>query len=279
MLLLWLIGFICVRGVPYISPDFLTTESSYLRGTIGILPNLLNTLYLIGVALAVALPLGIGAAVYLTEYAENKRVIDCLEFALETLAGIPSIIFGLVGMLLFTQLFGLRQGILAGALTLVMIILPTVVRTTQESLRVVPQAYREGAMALGAGEWHTIRTAALWDEVKDRLHSSALGLSGGQQQRLCIARSLAVEPEVILLDESTSALDPVSTGKIEELLLRLKEKYTVVMVTHNMQQAQRISDKCAFFWLGELVEYGRTQDIFERPRDVRTQGYVSGSMG
>lgn len=121
--------------------------------------------------------------------------------------------------------------------------------------------------------------AALWDEVKDRLHSSALGLSGGQQQRLCIARSLAVEPEIILMDESTSALDPISTGKIEELAMQLKEKYTVIMVTHNMQQARRIADKCAFFWLGELVEFAPTDLLFTKPKDVRTQMYVSGSMG
>ena len=124
-----------------------------------------------------------------------------------------------------------------------------------------------------------LRGAALWDEVKDRLKSSALGLSGGQQQRLCIARSLAVEPDIILMDESTSALDPISTGKIEELALKLKERYTVIMVTHNMQQARRISDKCAFFWLGEMVEFAPTNELFNHPKDVRTQLYVSGSMG
>ncbi|MDO4203319.1 MAG: phosphate ABC transporter ATP-binding protein PstB [Selenomonadaceae bacterium] len=126
---------------------------------------------------------------------------------------------------------------------------------------------------------NALRGAALWDEVKDRLRSSALGLSGGQQQRLCIARSLAVEPNIILMDESTSALDPISTGKIEELALKLKERYTVIMVTHNMQQARRISDRCAFFWLGEMVECAPTDQLFNQPKDVRTKLYVSGSMG
>ena len=123
------------------------------------------------------------------------------------------------------------------------------------------------------------RSAAIWDEVKDRLKSSALGLSGGQQQRLCIARALAVEPEVLLMDESTSALDPISTGKIEDLALQLKEKYTVVMVTHNMQQAARISDNCAFFLLGELVEFGQTDRLFSDPRDKRTEDYITGRFG
>ena len=123
------------------------------------------------------------------------------------------------------------------------------------------------------------RSAAIWDEVKDRLKASALGLSGGQQQRLCIARALAVEPEVLLMDESTSALDPISTGKIEDLALQLKEKYTVIMVTHNMQQAARISDNCAFFLLGELVEFDKTDRLFSAPRDKRTEDYITGRFG
>ena len=125
----------------------------------------------------------------------------------------------------------------------------------------------------------SLRDAAIWDEVKDRLKSSALGLSGGQQQRLCIARALAVEPDVLLMDESTSALDPISTGKIEDLAVQLKEKYTVIMVTHNMQQAARISDNCAFFLLGELVEWGKTDKIFSNPADRRTEDYITGRFG
>ena len=125
----------------------------------------------------------------------------------------------------------------------------------------------------------SLRDAAIWDEVKDRLKKSALGLSGGQQQRLCIARALAVEPEVLLMDEPTSALDPISTSKIEELSLQLKEKYTIIIVTHNMQQAVRISDCTAFFLLGELIEFGKTEELFAQPKDKRTEDYITGRFG
>ena len=125
----------------------------------------------------------------------------------------------------------------------------------------------------------SLRSAAIWDEVKDRLKKNALGLSGGQQQRLCIARALAVEPQVLLMDEPTSALDPISTSKIEELATELKERYTIVIVTHNMQQVARISDRTAFFLLGELVEYGDTEQIFAQPRDKRTEDYITGRFG
>ncbi len=124
-----------------------------------------------------------------------------------------------------------------------------------------------------------LRDAAIWDEVKDRLKKNALGMSGGQQQRLCIARALAVEPKVLLMDEPTSALDPISTSRIEELVMELREKYTIVMVTHNMQQAVRVSDHTAFFLLGELVEFGKTDDIFSQPKDQRTEDYITGRFG
>ena len=124
-----------------------------------------------------------------------------------------------------------------------------------------------------------LRDVAIWEEVKDRLNKSALGLSGGQQQRLCIARALAVEPEVLLMDEPTSALDPISTSKIEDLAVELREKYTIIMVTHNMQQAARISDKTAFFLLGEMVEYGDTESIFSMPKEKRTEDYITGRFG
>ena len=125
----------------------------------------------------------------------------------------------------------------------------------------------------------SLKQAAIWDELKNRLKKSALGLSGGQQQRLCIARALAVEPEVILMDEPTSALDPISTSKIEDLVVDLKEKYTIIMVTHNMQQAARISDETVFFLLGEIVEAGKTDEIFSNPRDKRTEDYITGRFG
>ena len=164
-LLLFLIGYIFWRGLGHISWKLLSTQSSYLTDSIGILPNILNTLYIILVAMILALPIGVGAAIYLTEYAQNRHLKRIIEFATETLTGIPSILFGLVGMLFFIQLLGLQQGILAGGLTLVVMILPTIIRTTQESLKTVPQAYREGALALGAGKWHTIRTVVLPNAV------------------------------------------------------------------------------------------------------------------
>ena len=125
----------------------------------------------------------------------------------------------------------------------------------------------------------SLRNAAIWDETKDRLKKSALGMSGGQQQRLCIARALAVKPEILLMDEPTSALDPISTSKIEDLCMELKKSFTIVMVTHNMQQAARISDKTAFFLLGEVIEYGNTDEIFSMPKDTRTENYISGRFG
>ena len=160
-LLLFVIGYIFYRGLGNISWELLTSQTSYLKDTIGILPNILNTLYIILVSMVIVLPLGVGAAIYLTEYASNHKVVAVIEFASETLTGIPSTIYGLVGMLFFTQLLGLKQGILAGGLTLVIMILPTIIRTTQESLKTVPHSYREGALALGAGKWHMVRTVVL----------------------------------------------------------------------------------------------------------------------
>ena len=164
-LLMFLIGYIFYRGLGNITWELLTSQTSYIKATIGILPNILNTLYLIVVAMAIVLPLGVGAAVYLTEYAANHRLVAVIEFATETLTGIPSIIFGLVGMLFFLQLVGWQAGIKAGGLTLVIMVLPTIVRTTQESLKTVPQSYREGALSLGAGKWHMVRTVVLPNAV------------------------------------------------------------------------------------------------------------------
>ena len=164
-LLVFLIGYIFYRGLGNISWGLLTTQTSYIKDTIGILPNILNTLYMILVAMLLVLPIGVGAAIYLTEYAENHKMVAAIEFATETLTGIPSIIFGLVGMLFFVQKLGLAPGILAGGLTLVIMILPTIVRTTQESLKTVPRSYREGALGLGAGKWHMVRTVVLPNAV------------------------------------------------------------------------------------------------------------------
>lgn len=164
-LLVFLIGYIFYRGLPYVTWELLSTKPSYLKDTIGILPNIANTVYIVLVTLAMVLPLGVGAAIYLTEYAKNRRVVSIIEFATETLAGIPSIIYGLVGMLFFVQFCGLGTSLLAGALTLVVMTLPTIIRTTQESLKTVPQSYREGALGLGAGKWHMIRTIVLPSSV------------------------------------------------------------------------------------------------------------------
>ena len=160
-LLIFIIGYIFVRGLPHVTWEFLSTEPSYINDTIGILPNIANTIYIVVVTLIIILPLGVGAAVYLTEYAKNQKLVAAIEFATETLTGIPSIIFGLVGMLFFCELLGLQASLLAGSLTLVIATIPTIIRTTQESLKTVPQSYREASLGLGAGKWHMIRTVVL----------------------------------------------------------------------------------------------------------------------
>ena len=161
LVLLMIIGYILYRGIPSLTWNLLSTEPNNLTGNIGILPNILNTLYIIFVAMIIVLPLGGGAAIYLTEYSTSRKLTNLISFAAEILTGIPSILFGLVGMLIFIQIGGLKQGILAGALTLVLMVLPTIISNTRESLLTVPQSYREGALALGSGKWHMIRTVVL----------------------------------------------------------------------------------------------------------------------
>ena len=160
-LTLFLVGYVLVQGVPGITWELLSTEPSYLTERIGILPDILNTIYIVIATLLLVIPLGVGAAVYLTEYATNKRLVAVIEYAAEALAGIPSIIYGLVGMLVFCELFGLKKSLLSGALTLVIMNLPTIMRNTQESLKTVPRSYREGAFGLGAGKWRVVRTVVL----------------------------------------------------------------------------------------------------------------------
>ena len=160
-LVAFLVGYVMVKGVPNISSELLSTAPSYLSGRIGILPDILNTVYIVLATIVIVVPLGVGAAVYLTEYASNRRLVAAIEYAAETLSGIPSIIYGLVGMLFFCQLLKMKTSLLAGALTLVIMNLPTILRTTQESLKTVPQSYREGAFGLGAGKWRVIRTVVL----------------------------------------------------------------------------------------------------------------------
>lgn len=161
LILLGIIGYILYRGLPHISLELLTSKPSLIRGRVGILPNILNTVYIILITLIIVLPLGVGSAIYLNEYAKNKKLIHIIELATETLSGIPSIIYGLVGMLIFVQFCSLGTSILAGSLTLVIMTLPTIMRTTQESLKTVPNGYREGSLALGSGKWYMIRTVVL----------------------------------------------------------------------------------------------------------------------
>ncbi len=175
-LVLFLIAYVLIKGIPNISWELLSTKPSYLSGRIGILPDILNTVYIIIATLLIVLPLGVGAAVYLTEYAENKKLVSAIEYAAETLSGIPSIIYGLVGMLFFCQFMGMRTSLLAGALTLVIMNLPTIMRTTQESLKAVPQSYREGAFGLGAGKWRVIRTVVLPSSVDGIITGCILSL-------------------------------------------------------------------------------------------------------
>ena len=160
-LVIFLVAYLFIKGIPHISWELLSTKPSYISGNIGILPDILNTLYIVLSTLIFVIPLGVGAAIYLTEYAKNKRLVSVIEYAAETLSGIPSIIYGLVGMLFFCQFLGFKTSLLAGSLTLVIMNLPTVMRTTQESLKTVPQSYRDGAFGLGAGKWRVIRTVVL----------------------------------------------------------------------------------------------------------------------
>ena len=160
-LVIFLLSYVLIKGIPNLSIEFITTKPSYITEKIGILPDILNTVYIVIATLLVVLPLGVGAAIYLTEYASNKKIVSAIEYAAETLSGIPSIIYGLVGMLFFCQFLGMKTSLLAGAMTLVIMNLPTIMRTTQESLKTVPQSYREGAFGLGAGKWRVIRTVVL----------------------------------------------------------------------------------------------------------------------
>ena len=161
-----LIGYILYRGIPFVSWELLSTKPSLIRNTTGILPNILNTVYIIIMTLIIVLPIGVGSAIYLNEYAANKKIVKIIELATETLSGIPSIIYGLVGMLIFVQFFSLGTSLIAGSLTLVIMNLPTIIRTTQESLKTVPNSYREGSLALGSGKWHMIRSVVLPSSIE-----------------------------------------------------------------------------------------------------------------
>ena len=225
LMLAGMVGYILFRGVKGITWEFLSTKPSLLRGTNGILPNILNTLYIILMTLIIVLPLGVGAAVYLNEYAKNKKAVKIIELAAETLAGIPSIIYGLVGMLIFVQFFSLNTSLLAGALTLVIMTLPTVMRTTQESLKTVPQGYREGALALGAGKWHCVRTVVLPSAVDGIITGCilAVGRIVGESAALLFTAGMA--------DEIFSLIEAVKPGNAGSTL-------TVALYTYAKERGE-----------------------------------------
>lgn len=195
LLLAGIIGCILYKGLPHITIGLLTSKPSLLNDTAGILPNILNTLYIIIITLVIVLPIGVGAAVYLNEYAKNKKAVRLIELAAETLAGIPSVIYGLVGMLVFVQFCGIGKSLLAGSLTLVIMVLPTVIRTTQESLKTVPDSYREGALALGAGKWYMIRSAVLPSAIDGIVTGCILSIGriAGESAALLFTAGMASE--------------------------------------------------------------------------------------
>lgn len=225
LMLAGMVGYILFRGVKGITWEFLSTKPSLLRGTNGILPNILNTMYIILMTLIIVLPLGVGAAVYLNEYAKNRKAVKIIELAAETLAGIPSIIYGLVGMLIFVQFFSLNTSLLAGALTLVIMTLPTVMRTTQESLKTVPQGYREGALALGAGKWHCVRTVVLPSAVDGIITGCilAVGRIVGESAALLFTAGMA--------DEIFSIIEAVKPGNAGSTL-------TVALYTYAKERGE-----------------------------------------
>ncbi len=206
-LLLFLIGYILFRGIGGISWQFLSTAESVIQGTVGILPAIQNTVFVIVVSLVVSIPLGVGAAVYLTEYARNRRFVAAIEFASETLAGIPSIIYALVGVILFCTALKLQKTLLAGSLTLVIMILPTIIRSTQESLKTVPQSYREGALGLGSGKWHMIRTVVLPSSVDGIVTGCilAVGRVVGESAVLMYTAGMSMAMQNFSLDRMASA--------------------------------------------------------------------------
>lgn len=225
LMLAGMVGYILFRGVKGITWEFLSTKPSLLRGTNGILPNILNTMYIILMTLIIVLPLGVGAAVYLNEYAKNKKAVKIIELAAETLAGIPSIIYGLVGMLIFVQFCSLNTSLLAGALTLVIMTLPTVMRTTQESLKTVPQGYREGALALGAGKWRCVRTVVLPSAVDGIITGCilAVGRIVGESAALLFTAGMA--------DEIFSIIEAVKPGNAGSTL-------TVALYTYAKERGE-----------------------------------------
>lgn len=221
LLLIGLIGYIIYRGIPNISWQFISSKPSLINGTVGILPNILNTVYIIIMTLIAVLPIGVGAAIYLNEYASNKKAVGLIELATETLAGIPSIIYGLVGMLIFVQFFSLGTSLIAGALTLVIMTLPTVIRTTQESLKTVPDSYREGSLALGAGKWRMIRTVVLPSAIDGVVTGCILSIGRIVGESAALLFTAGMANEII---EAASAVKPGNAGSTLTVALYMYAK-------------------------------------------------------
>lgn len=221
LILLYIIGYIAYRGIPHINIQFLTSKPSLLNNTTGILPNILNTIYIIIITLIAVLPIGVGAAVYLNEYAKNKKLVRTVELAAETLSGIPSIIYGLAGMLIFVRFFNLGTSLLAGSLTLVIMTFPTIIRTTQESLKTVPTSYREGALALGSGKWHMIRTVVLPSAIDGIVTGCILSIGRivGESAALLFTAGMANE-----IMGFTSAIKPGHAGSTLTVALYMYAK-------------------------------------------------------
>lgn len=210
-LLLGVVGYIIFRGIPNVNLKLLTSKPSLLRNIDGILPNILNTVYIVLITLVFVLPIGVGSAIYLTEYAKNKRIVQAVELAAETLSGIPSIIYGLVGLLIFVEFFGLGTSILAGSFTLVIMTLPTVIRTTEESLKTVPNSYREGSLALGSGKWHMIRTVVIPSAVDGIITGCILSVGRIVGESAALLFTAGMANEILGIREALSAGNPGST--------------------------------------------------------------------
>lgn len=219
--LIGIIGYILYRGLPNITVEFLTNKPSLLKGVTGILPNILNTIYIILMTLIIVLPVGVGAAIYLNEYATNKKVVRLIELATETLSGIPSIIYGLVGMLIFVQFCSLGTSLLAGSLTLVIMTLPTIIRTTQESLKSVPQGYREGSLALGAGKWYMIRTVVLPSAIDGIVTGCILSIGKIVGESAALLYTAGMANEILGL---TEAITPGNAGSTLTVALYMYAK-------------------------------------------------------
>ena len=287
---------VVLKGLPALNLAMITQIPKggfYLGKEGGILNAIVGSLYLTAGATLLAILVSLPVVLYLNVYArKGSGLINFTRFSLDVLWGVPSIVYGAFGFTLML-LFGLKTSLLAGIITVALLIFPIMSRAMDEVIRMVPEEIFEASYALGATRLetalkvitrqaldrlveHYLKVSNLWDEVKDRLNTPAARLSLGQQQRLCLARGLAVEPEIILGDEPTSALDPKSSQHIEQNFLAIKDQYTIIVVTHILRQAKRIADYVIFVYFGELIEHGPAGEIFENPKEEITKEYIKG---